>query len=201
VSLLLLLYYLFIYLFKKCCPCIRSSVLRNRVNEIVISLAVADTLYVCNIPLHVVDVYFVTIEVTNRTVCLLIFACDYTVMILSNLNVVLMTIDRYVAVVHPFIYVKYGNSLPVVRWLIGAMWVYSLGVGASFFIYNKWTPESYCIPELTEQPILAQTLVLPEVGVGAVLIIVLYGRIFFIAAKQSHKITDTSIDLQASAFR
>lgn len=122
-------------------------------------------------------------------------------MILSNLNVVLMTIDRYVAVVHPFIYVKYGNSLPVVRWLIGAMWVYSLGVGASFFIYNKWTPESYCIPELTEQPILAQTLVLPEVGVGAVLIIVLYGRIFFIAAKQSHKITDTSIDLQASAFR
>ena len=157
----------------------RNKTARKPVNETVVSMTVGGILYGVNIPLHFIDIYFPTISITNRTVCLLIYVMDYTVMVLSNLNVVLMTIDRYVAIVHPFVYSKYDNALPGVRWLIGTIWLYSLIAGIPHFFYSKWTPTSYCIPERTIETVLVIVLVFPVITLGGIAIIIIYIRIYF----------------------
>ena len=153
------------------------------VNETVVSMNVGGILYGVNIPLHVIGIYFPTIILTNRTVCLLVYLMHYATIVLSNLNVVLMTIDRYVAIVHPFVYSKYDNALPRVRWLIGTIWLYSFIVGLSHFFYNKWTPTSYCISERTLETVLIRALVFPVIMLGGITIVLLYIKIYIVAAK------------------
>ena len=69
---------------------------------------------------------FLNLEATNRTLCLFYYAGNNLAVAICNLNILFITIDRYVAIVHPFTYVHFGNSLPCLRWLIGVIWVYSL---------------------------------------------------------------------------
>ena len=166
----------------------RNKIARKPVNETVVSMTVGGILYGFNIPLHLIDIYFPIIIATNRNVCLLIYVTDYTIIVLSNLNVVLMTIDRYVAIVHPFVYSKHDNALPGVRWLIGTIWLYSFIAGMSHFFYNKWTPTSYCIPELTIANILVRVLVFPVVLLGGIAIVVLYIRIYLVAARVHRRV-------------
>ena len=152
------------------------------VNETVLNTTVGGLLYGVNTPLHLVAVYYPIVISTSRAVCLLLVATDYFIIVLSNLNVVLMTIDRYVAIVHPFVYSKHGNALPCVRWLIVTTWSYSFIAGISHFFYNKWTPTSYCISELTIEFILLRVLVFPVITLGGIAIVALYTRIYFVVA-------------------
>ena len=156
---------------------------RKPVNETVLSTTVCGLLYGVNTPLHLVAAYFPIFISTSRTVCLLIVATDYFIIVLSNLNVVLMTIDRYVAIVHPFVYSKHGNTLPRVRWLIVTTWLYSFIAGVSHFFYNRWTSTSYCIAELTIEFILLRVLVFPVITFGGIAIVALYTRIYFVVAQ------------------
>jgi hypothetical protein len=166
----------------------RYPAVRNRVNETVISLALGDMLCFINIPMHIISDYVTILVQTDRTLCLLFYCCNFSIVIISNLNVVLMAVDRYVAIVHPFSYVKYGNSLPHIRWIIGVCWLYSFLAGFSHMIFNKWTPTSYCVEGATIYSVITQVTVLSIVAAGAVAMVILYARIFFVAVRQARTI-------------
>jgi hypothetical protein len=176
----------------------RYPAVRNRVNETVISLALGDILSFINIPMHIISDYVTVLLQTNRTLCLFSYCCNYCIVILSNLNVVLMAVDRYVAIVHPFSYVKYGNSLPHIRWIIGVCWLYSFLAGFSHMIFNKWTPTSYCVEGATIYSIISQVTVLSVVAAGAVAMVILYARIFFVAVRQARTIQVAQLSQQVS---
>ena len=146
-------------------------------------MTVGGILHGVNMPLHLIDIYFSTTIYTNRTVCLITYVMHYIIIAACNLNVVLMTIDRYVAIVYPFVYSKYDNALPRVRWLIGTIWLCLFIAGIYHFFYNKWTPTSYCISMWTIETVLVTVIVFPVVLLGGIAIVVLYIRIYFVAAR------------------
>ena len=150
-----------------------------------------DMIYGFITPIHILDVYFPQLEATNRTLCLFYYAGNNLAVAICNLNILFITIDRYVAIVHPFTYVRFGNSLPCLRWLIGVIWVYSLFASASHFIYNKWTEKCYCIMALTIQPILIEIFILPLIVFSAIVVVASYVHIYLIILRHKRQIQAT----------
>ena len=142
-------------------------------------------------PSHILDVYFPQLEATNRFLCLSYYAGNNLAVAICNLNILLVTMDRYVAIVHPFTYVQYGNSLPCLRWFIGAIWIYSVCTSASHFIYNKWTENSLCLMALTIQPILIEIFILPLIVVSAIVVVASYIHIYLIILRHKRQIQAT----------
>ena len=149
-----------------------------------------DMMYGLILPLHLLDVYFPYLEATNGTLCLFLYAGNNFMITIYSLNIFFITIDRYIAIVHPFVYVRNGNSLPYLRWFIGAIWSYSILTSASYFIYNQWTSTSYCLMELTIQPILLQLFTLPLILLSALAVVTAYVRIYLVILRQRRQIQE-----------
>ena len=145
-------------------------------------------MYVLVLPLHMIDVYFPQLLAANRTLCLLMPVGDTILVTICNLNIALLTIDRYIAIVHPFAYVAHGNSLPFLRWLLAVIWIYSFIVGNLHFLYNKWASSGHCITSLIMQPIINRICVVPIVLFNATLIITAYTHIFLVIRRHNHQI-------------
>ena len=151
------------------------------------------------IPLHFLDIYFPYLEATNGTLCLFFYAGNNFVITTCNLNILFITIDRYIAIVYPFVYVRHGNSLPYLRWFIGAIWLYTILTSASCFAYNKWNSTSYCLMELTIQPILLQIFTLPLIMINLLVTILAYVHIYCVILRHRRQI-DAAIPTQVKKF-
>ena len=150
-----------------------------------------DLIYGFIIPLHILDIYFPYLEATNGPICLIFYASNNLAVTVCNLNISLITIDRYVAIVHPFTYVRNGHSLPCLRWLIGSIWAYSLFASSTHLFYNKWSPTSYCIMELTIEDILLEIFTLPLICLSAAVVVIAYIHIYLVILRHKRQIQAT----------
>ena len=134
---------------------------------------------------------FDNVSVNKVTLFLLLLTC--------NLNILFITIERYVAIVYPFVYVRHDNSLPYLRWYIWAIWLYTILTSASCFAYNKWTSTSYCIIELTIKPILLQLFTLPLIVINLLVTIIAYVHIYWVIQRHRRQL-DAAISIQVNKW-
>jgi hypothetical protein len=73
----------------------------------------------------------------------------YASCLASVLSLLLVTADRYVAIVHPYRYSMHG-SLPYLPLCVAAAWFYALGFGAAIIGWNRWP--AACNPEVIMHP-------------------------------------------------
>ena len=143
------------------------------------------------LPIHILDVYFPHMEATNGSLCMIYYATNNMTITICNLNILFITIDRYVAIVHPFAYVRHGHSLPYSRCIIGVIWAYSVLASATHLFYNKWSQASYCLMEFTIQEILLETLTLPLILLSALVVITSYIHIYLVILRHKRQIQAT----------
>ena len=157
---------------------------RVKVNDIVLSLAVADLLVGLALPYH--STVFVDQKITQNSVaCFLRVSITLQHVMASVFNLLLVTIDRYVAILHPYIYYKAG-SLPRARLFIVLVWSYSV-FACSIVCYWNYGPRYMCsLTEIATAEFFAAFWAVPFF-IATTVILVLYARIFLVAFKQEQR--------------
>ena len=157
---------------------------RVKVNDIVLSLAIADLCVGLALPYH--STVFVNPSITqNRTACFLRVSITLQHVMASVFNLLLVTIDRYVAILHPYIYYRQG-SLPRARLLIILVWSYSL-FACSIVCYWNYGPRYMCaLTEIATAEFFTAFWATPFF-IATVVTLVLYARIFLVAFKQEQR--------------
>ena len=157
---------------------------RAKVNDIVLSLAVADLCVGLTLPYH--STFFLDPSITqNRVACFLRVSITLQHVMASVFNLLLVTIDRYVAILHPYIYYQKG-SLPRARLLIVVVWSYSV-FACSIVCYWNYGPRYMCsLTEIATAEFFAAFWAVPFF-IATTVILVLYARIFLVAFKQEQR--------------
>lgn len=116
--------------------CVKSSnqALRKRANRFVLSLAAADIMLGALIPYGLLTFFDPAISV-NLTYCKFRNAFLLAHCMGSVLSILLVTTDRYVAVIYPFYYYKTGG-LPKGQLCIAAVWGYALFSALVMLFWN-----------------------------------------------------------------
>ncbi|THD23642.1 D(3) dopamine receptor [Fasciola hepatica] len=168
---------------------IRERSLRNATNWFLVSLATADII------LAVLVMPVATwIEMTNGrwmfgdTLCNIFVMLDVLFCTASILNLVAISLDRYLAVTHPVSYAK-RNNIRRIQLSIAAVWIVSLVISlpvvCGFNVVENYDP-TIC------QSRNAVYIVTSSIGsfyLPAVVLLVLYHRIFSLIRKR-HKMLD-----------
>lgn len=119
-------------------------------NRFVLSLAVSDLLVGCSVPYHMVPHYFPEMNMT-KTPCLLRFSLIAFACASSIYNLLLVSADRYVAIVHPLHYSR-CMTRKVSLILISLVWTIALGLGSCLLYWNHWNEnEGVCDISLAPQ--------------------------------------------------
>ncbi|XP_045462795.1 histamine H2 receptor [Harmonia axyridis] len=105
-------------------------------NRFVLSLAVSDLLVGCSVPYHMVPHYWPEIF-RHRMPCLLRFSLIAFACASSIYNLLLVSADRYVAIVHPLHYSR-CMTRRVSLVLISMVWAIGLGLGSCLLYWNHW---------------------------------------------------------------
>ena len=158
---------------------------RAKVNDIVLSLAVADLCVGLALPFHAS--FFEDPTMTkNRAACFLRVSVTLQHVMASVLNLLLVTIDRYVAILHPYVYYSKG-SLPQARLLIVLVWSYSVFVCSVVCYWNKGARLQCALADIVTPEFYAAFWAAPFFLVTTT-IILLYARIFLVAFKQEQRL-------------
>ena len=171
-----------------------NETVRVKVNDIVLSLAVADLCVGLTLPYHA-SFFFDSSLAKNRVGCFLRVSLTLQHVMASVLNLLLVTIDRYVAILHPYIYYAKG-SLPKARLLIVLVWSYSVLVSSIIFFWYKGSRTSCALADIITPEFYATFWASPFF-IASAIILVLYARIFIVAFKQEQRmICDISSNFQ-----
>ena len=117
--------------------CIRSHnhALRTRANDFVLSLAIADLMVGLYMPCFSAVYFFPSLSL-NYLYCNFRNFLQLAHVMASILSILLITIDRYVAIIYPLTYYKTG-SLPCSRLLIAVIWIFSIFSTMTIMFWNK----------------------------------------------------------------
>src|SRR5262249_38366199 len=107
-----------------------------RVNSVILCLLSADFILALAVPFYASFLLNPSLAL-NRHACTIRAAITHTTVLASGLSLVLVTTDRYVAIVHPYRYARHG-ALPRLRLWVAALWLYALGVGVATMVWGRW---------------------------------------------------------------
>ena len=130
---------------------------------------------------------YVIVTSIDPVTCLVRFAAIAVNLIASVCNLLLVTIDRYVAISYPFFYHSRG-SLPGSLYLIIFTWLFSVTGGLTFALWHNQTV--FCDFVMLVKPAYFIVFFASTVYVGIVIMAVLYSRIFLLATKHKRLIED-----------
>ena len=122
--------------------------LQTRVNKIILSLLSADIFLSTIIPFHASFLLVPSLSL-NHYACVIRTSLNYVLCLASAFSVVLVTLDRYVAIIYPYHYSNHG-SLPRLNLFIAGIWLYSLGYGVAVILWHRWPVA--CNPETIMPP-------------------------------------------------
>ena len=109
--------------------------LRAMMNEVLVNLAVADLLHCVTFSTNLISTFVPSLR-NNQNYCLLRTSVINTGCVASLLSLVLVTVERVVVIVYPF-NCSLTGTLPGLRFIIGAIWAYSIITGFLVFAWNK----------------------------------------------------------------
>ena len=116
----------------------------------------------------------------------------YTCTVASNLLLLASSIERYVAIQHPFLHEKTCSGKTIAL-SCGVIWVYALAMGMSLSLgWNNWSPDILCFVAHVS-PFPLTTLTFCQAFVVMTVIGMLYARIFNTARKQAKRIAEDNM--------
>ena len=127
---------------------IRRKKMLNRKSKVVLSLLVADLLIGAELPYHASFLIVPSLSL-NHYACVIRFAINYVVILASMLSLLLVTLERYIAIAHPYHHSKHG-SLPRLKLFVSGIWIYSLSYGVAVIFWHRWPVT--CNPETVMPP-------------------------------------------------
>ena len=178
--------------FMVCLAVVLFRRLRNLTNYFVVSLAVSDMLVaLVSLPLRIDQ------TVHNMTWCLGLEACamwiatDLLCSSASILNLTVISVDRYIAIVHPFRYhglmtSRVGTALIAFAWGYSLLWM-----GLSFMNWTDYGAPQYLTanPQCGKwDPIYYTVVTCTNFYVPLLVVIVMYGFVFRVAMNQARAV-------------
>jgi hypothetical protein len=127
---------------------IRHRQLQTRTNMAVLNLLIFDLLIGVFIPFHTAFFIYPSLA-TNHYACVIRIAINHAVCIATTISLIIVTADRYMAVVHPYRYSQYG-AIPYLRAILVLLCFYSLGYLVSVVVFSHWPAP--CNPEALLPP-------------------------------------------------
>ncbi len=113
----------------------------------------------------------------------------YTCTLASNALLLAASIERYVAIQHPFLHQKTCSAKTLAA-SCGIIWLYALVLGMLLSSgWNNWSPEIICFVAHVS-PFPLTTLTLCQAFLVMIIIAGLYARIFHTARKQAKRIAE-----------
>ena len=164
----------------------RTPRLQTNTNQFVVSLSVADLTLGIGMPFHAAW-YVVNALRSSKYVCLIRLFLAFTSAAASILNLLLISIDRYVAVLHPLHYPTLVTPVRV-KALIAISWVYALLLGGAVFLTEEWHLETGCAIIYSVSRVYLLTACSIQFSVILGVMFVLYGRILLVAYNHAKKI-------------
>ena len=124
--------------------------------------------------------------------CVSRLSIAYTCIVASNFLLLASSIERYVAIHHPFLHEKTCSGKTIAL-SCGVIWVYALAMGMSLSLgWNNWSPDIRCfVAHVSPFPLM--TLTVCQAFVVMTVIGMLYARIFSTALKQAKRIAEDNM--------
>ena len=166
-----------------------------QVNNFIISLAVADLI----IGLSYAIFSFLTSLGANPIICLIRLTSLVVNFLASIGNLLLVSVDRYVAISYPMYYHTRG-SLPGAPFLIGATWVYALLAGLILIVWHN-EPITGCDIVFLVKPAYFVLFFAGVIYLCAIAMWFIYMRLFAAAAKQERRIMEDEALFRAHGQR
>ena len=165
------------------CVC-RTPCLRTLSNMYIVSLAVADFLTGCFIPLNLSSLVQISKVIHfNKHFCLLLICGNLITVGVSVTTMILIAVDRYLYIVRPFDYVRLVTSQRT-KVLIALSWIVSGGLNFVPIYHNHWSATVGCSFFQTVPEYFITYYVCVYYWIGVTISAVLYGAIFRVAWRQ-----------------
>ena len=164
----------------------KEKSLQSVTNYFIVSLAFADLL-VAAVVMPFALYFLVNVDWNlSETVCDFWIAFDVTLSTASILNLVAISIDRFIAVTRPIKYATYKSNNRV-KWTIAIVWIISVAIGSPIVLGLNTSPErtpELCIFYNSDFIIYSS---LGSFYIPCVLMVLLYYRIFKAIRKRAKK--------------
>ncbi|XP_020893180.1 octopamine receptor Oamb-like [Exaiptasia diaphana] len=173
-----------------CISMVKCSFLRRTLsNYLVVSLALSDLL-VCTSVLPFDIIYWMDFPqwTIGGYACNIWNSLFYLMMTASVMNLVLISGDRFIAVVYPFRYPTWV-TYRVIKVLLTSVWVYSVGVGATLFVLLVPPDGDYYSFDLGEYGDFKWYLNIGNVLIPFSIMVLLYIKIYVIARHHSRRMS------------
>ena len=136
---------------------------------------------------------------TNPVVCVFRLSLLIIYFLASIGNLLLITIDRYVAISYPMYYHSRG-SLPGAKYLIAAIWLYALIAGLILILWHN-EPAMGCDFVLIVKPVYLVLFFAGIIYLCAIAMLLIYTRLFAAAEKQERRIMADAVVFKAHGRR
>ena len=162
--------------------------LRTITNYYILQLAIADFCVGINMALHALMYVYQDIW-KNIAICLISYTTLGTLLLASGYCLIAITYDRYMALIYPL---RYHQILTKTRCLVtsGLIWgaAFLLGFVLPIIINVHIRTSDLCDFTNMMTPWYLRVMGFPGFSVGALIMIYMYSRIFYIAGKHARKI-------------
>lgn len=117
--------------------------LKKRIsNKCILNLAVSDLTVGLTLPYHIA--FYLSAKLRNdKETCIMKFALIILACSASIVNVIVVAVDRYIAILYPLHYTKYMSKF-VIRILMAIAWTASISVSIVPVFWNHWEPSEAC---------------------------------------------------------
>ena len=174
-----------------CVSVIFSRRLRTVTNFFVVSLAVSDLLIsLLSLPFRINQTLDNFNWCNSKTMCQTWYIVDFLCAITSVWNLVVISIDRFIAIVHPFEYQTFMTKrnacfLFAVVWINAAVW--------AFLSLLNWTepgkPTYFIHPACQKyDPVYYTAMTVVQFFLPLLIILVMYGNVFHVAMNQARAV-------------
>ncbi|XP_041364200.1 adenosine receptor A2a-like [Gigantopelta aegis] len=167
----------------------RTPNLKTLSNMYIVSLAVADFLTGCFIPLNLSVMIQVSKELHfNEDFCLMLISGNLITVGVSVTSMILIAVDRYLYIVRPLHYATLMTTGRT-RFLIAVSWVVSGSLNLVPIFHNNWDPAVGCAFFQTINEDFLMYYVCLYFWTGSTISAILYGTIFRVAWRQHKTVT------------